>query len=304
MGIQAEIDRRNAQKAADEAAEKAFQESQKKPATAPVTPPTAPVTTTTSTSAAPPPAPTATDGVTIPTTFGDMSPGHWGVNLRTGDVNFPGSQQVADWQTVANSNIPIGPAAQRASSDLFGTQPPDFVKLRADADAARRRLGPAASATADLAGNLLSPTNLATAIPVVGPGIAGGSQAALQSYGAGDPYSTVGSNMLKGGVMGETTLGLSKLANPKVLAEAGASLVDKVAPAAAGYLTGGSHAALAALAGLGAGPQLLQKPANWIRSLAPEGVEWPRFQAGLQQLLYGGGSLARQSGLTGGQTGP
>ena len=77
-----------------------------------------------------------------------------------------GAAQPGDWSTVALN--------EAAMYSLPG--------LRAQAAAARQRLGPVAAASADIAGNYGSPTTALNFVPYVGPELAGGMHEGIKSY--------------------------------------------------------------------------------------------------------------------------
>lgn len=74
--------------------------------------------------------------------------------------------QPDDWSTVA-----LNEAAMYS-----------LPSLRAQAAAARQRLGPVAAASADVAGNFGSPTTALNFVPYVGPELAGGVHEGVKSY--------------------------------------------------------------------------------------------------------------------------
>jgi hypothetical protein len=90
------------------------------------------------------------------------SPG-WGISGWSGDVSMP--QAVQDWGNVAGNEA--------------GTGVISLMGQKAQLDAARQRLGPVAAASADVAGNLLSPTTLLNAVG--GPELAGAAHEGVKS---------------------------------------------------------------------------------------------------------------------------
>jgi len=74
--------------------------------------------------------------------------------------------QPGDWSSVA------------LNESLMGTIP----GLRAQAEAARQRLGPVGAASADAAGNFGSPTTALNFVPAVGPELAGALHEGVKSY--------------------------------------------------------------------------------------------------------------------------
>ena len=111
---------------------------------------------------------------------------------------------LSDWTTVAGSNQPYAAAYKRAT----GQPPADLAKLNADVAAARQRLGPWGSASADFVGSTANPTNLLSRVPYVGPGLAGATQEAFKDYGAGKDWPTIGKDAAVGFGIGEGSLGL------------------------------------------------------------------------------------------------
>ena len=88
----------------------------------------------------------------------------WTLNPQTWNVPLP--QSVQDWGNVAGNEADMG---------LPG------LKAQADAAAARQRIGPLAAMSADVAGNVMSPTSLLNALPG-GPVLAGGAHEGIKSY--------------------------------------------------------------------------------------------------------------------------
>ena len=201
----------------------------------------------------------------------------------------PTGQQVSDWATVAGSNQPYAAAYSRAT----GQQTPvDIVKMRADVEAARQRLGHVGSATADFAGTTLNPTNLLTRVPAVGPGLAGAAQSAFTDYGEGKDWPTIGKDALVGGALGEASLGLVQ---PKIAQQGVARAVDIGGGWGAGTLLGhgwGSEYTIPGMLGAGAA---LHKGAEWLGGRAEQALDNPTARLALQQLLYGGAGAAKDA---------
>lgn len=209
-----------------QAEEQAAQQAAAKAAPAPVPAPASP-------GATPRPDPTTTgNGAPGPSTPGGQ-PGGWGWGTWRGGPTFPGSQPLNDWLTAASSDFPIDAAAARAVG-----QPLDVVRLRAEADAARQRLGARGAFTADVAGTLINPTNAATAIPYAGPGVASAASGALQDYASGADPATIGRNAAGNALIGEATLAGSKVLTPDVMRQVGERIVDLGVPGLAGLLFG------------------------------------------------------------------
>jgi hypothetical protein len=210
------------------------------------------------------------------------------------------SQSMTDWGTVAGSEMPYGAALGRWTGYY---SPVDLARFKAQADAARQRLGPWGSASADAIGATVNPTNLTSLIPGVGPGVAGGLQGGLTSYAQGDPGEQVRQTMARDAVLNEMTYGGAKygLANPAFMKWAGQRAVDTGIPATIGALTGlhgvgtGMGAIGGALGAGGLGVLASEKLFGKIPEYAGQGGEWlaqhinPRY---VQQGLYGLGNAA------------
>ena len=203
----------------------------------------------------------------------------------------PSAQQVGDWATVAGSNQPYRAAYNRAT----GQQTPvDLAKMRSDVETARQRLGPVGAASADFVGTTANPTNLLTAVPVVGPGLAGAAQSAFTDYGAGKDWPTIGKDALVGGALGEASLGLVQ---PKVAGNAAARLTDIGGGTVGGALLGhgwGSEYTIPGMIGAGAA---LHKGAERVGQWTEDALNSPIAQRALQQLLYGGAMSAKPQSM-------
>lgn len=210
--------------------------------------------------------------------------------------NLPSSQQISDFRTIYGSDTPYREAFKRATG-----QPVDFVGLKAQADAARARLGPAGAAGADFVGNTINPVNALSLIPFAGPSLAGAAQSGLQSYGHGESGADVGLNAALGAGLGTA----SKLAvTPSFLRQAGGEAVQRGPTALAGYLFGGpfGHGWEGATGGalLGGLDTGLARAGNYVRGIGT-GAEgwaansaWPAARNAMQQLLYGSAMTAGQ----------
>jgi hypothetical protein len=199
----------------------------------------------------------------------------------------PTAQGLSDWATVAGAQQPYAAAYART----MGRQTPgDLVKMRADVEAARQRLGPFGATSADVAGAELNPTNLLTAVPVVGPGLAGAAQSAFTDYGWGKDPTTVGKDALLGFGAG---YGTKLAASPKVAGPIVGGLTGAGGGWLAGHLLGGGGlegAGLGSLLGLG---EALRSAAKGAGGWTEQALDNPETQRALQQLLYGGAFSAR-----------
>jgi hypothetical protein len=230
------------------------------------------------------------DGAPDPKTQ-QTQPGDGGFLSLTGPGWSPSSQQVADWATVAGSNQPYAAAYNRAT----GQQTPgDLVKMQADIAAARKRLGPVGATSADFVGSTANPTNLLTAVPYVGPGLAGAAQSAFKDYGAGKDWPTIRNDALIGGALGEASLGLVQ---PSVAKNIAARLTDVGGGATAGTLLGhgwGGEFTIPGMVGAGAA---LHKGAERVGEWTKDALDNPTTRRALQQLLYGGAMTAKPGSL-------
>jgi hypothetical protein len=212
----------------------------------------------------------------------------------TGPGWSPSLQQTSDWMSVAGSNEPFDTAYQRATG-----QPVDFVKLNADVDAARKRLGPLGSLSADVAGTVVNPTNALSAIPYAGPSLAGAANAALRDYGQGKDWDAIKHDALVGAALGTASkVGATALTNPAFAKAIASRGVDMGGPALAGLLFG-SHLGYAPEAGglTGFGASLfapegsfVRKAANAVGEKAGSAAEWldsHGMRTLIQQLIYG-----------------
>ena len=207
---------------------------------------------------------------------GASQPSGWGVNWRTGDVTMP--QPVQDFGNVAGNEA------------TMGTLP----GLRTEAEAARKRLGPAASSGADVAGNVLSPTTLISAVPYVGPELAGALHEGIKSYAAGNPWTTIADDAAMGSISGFGGQ-LAAKAAPVVLPQLTKAAVD-LGPAAA--MTAAAHKVfgdpskdiLGALGGYALMRNLSEGAAEGAKKLAGS----PVTQQAIKSLILGGSSAFRQ----------
>ena len=209
----------------------------------------------------------------------------------TGPGWSPSSQQVSDFATVAGSNQPYGAVYNRAT----GQQTPvDLAKMRADVDAARKRLGPIGAGSADFVGATANPTNLLTAVPYVGPGLAGAAQSAFTDYGAGKDWPTIGKDAAIGFGVGEGTLALVQ---PKVAGQVVSRLTDIGGGGGLGALLGhnwGSEYTVPGMIGAGAA---LHKGAERVGEWTESALDNPTVKRAVQQLLYGGAMSARPGSM-------
>lgn len=203
----------------------------------------------------------------------------WGINLQRGpnwgDITVP--QSVQDWGDVAGNEA------------IMGTLP----GLRAQADAARQRLGPAGAATADVAGNVLSPTTFLNALPGGAP-IAGALHEGIKSYAAGNDWKTIADDTAMGGIAGFGGAAAAKAA-PYVLPQLSRAVVD-LGPAAgmtvaAHKLFGDDYREI--LGALG-GYALMRNASEGAGEAAKRIANSPATQQAIKNLVLGGSSAFRQ----------
>lgn len=209
----------------------------------------------------------------------------WTLNPQTWNVPMP--QSVTDFGTVAGNE------------SMAATIP----GLRAQAEAARKRLPDAVAAGADLAGNVLSPTQLVT--PFAGPEAAGalheGIKSAVNNWTPDQSWPTYAKNVAEDtglgaafGVGGRVVAGQS----PKYLGDATRELVKGMP---AGFL--GLHALqmgqdmthnlMTAAEGLGLYGGL-SKLGGWTGKKVEDLGSSPFVQQAIKSVILGGGSAARQ----------
>ena len=175
--------------------------------------------------------------------------------------------------------------------------------LRAQAEAARQRLGPNWAAAADAAGSIASPTSLLNLVPGVGPELAGGAHEAISSYNRQPnwwPDAAARTQIAKDTAFGVATAGLghgtAELA-PKLLPEAVKWVGVQGVPAglAAHYLdqtfgkVGVDAAGSLGLFGI------LNKPGDWARAATEKIADQPATQNAIKLLSQGAGSALRAS---------
>jgi hypothetical protein len=202
-------------------------------------------------------------------------PSGWGIDWsKGGQVTMP--QSVQDFGDIAGNEA------------MMGTLP----SLKAQADAARQRLGPAASAGADVTGNVLSPTTLLSAFG--GPVLAGAAHEGIKSLAAGNPWSTIADDAAMGAISGGVGGQAAKLA-PAVLPQLTKAAVD-LGPAAA--MTTAAHKVfgepskdiLTALGGYALTRNMSEGAGEFAKGLA----ESPIAQQAIKSLILGGSSAFRQ----------
>ena len=198
----------------------------------------------------------------------------------------PSGQQISDWATVAGSNQPYAAAYKRATGQQT---PADLVKMRADVEAARQRLGPIGATSADFAGTELNPTNLLTAVPYVGPGLAGGAQSAFVDYGEGKDWPTIGKDTLTGAAIGEASMGM---AHPRFAGNTIARGIDVGGGMGIGELFG--REGEMSIPGMIGAKDILRGLADKVGEGAQNALNNPTARRAVQQLLYGAGMTANQ----------
>lgn len=223
------------------------------------------------------------------TNNGAPQPG-WGINWRTGDVTMP--QPVQDWGNIAGNEASMG------LPERMG-----LPGLKAASDAARQRLGPIASTTADVAGNILSPTTFLNALG--GPILAGAAHEGIKSAAAGNDLKTIAEDTTGGAAWGSLGYGAAKLA-PKVLP----TLTQEGVKMGLGYaahqaLGGWADATLPEgvstiapwLSGYGLSHKIGEVAGEQVRKVA----DLPATKQALQNFILGAGSALRTAGGPWGQ---
>jgi hypothetical protein len=168
--------------------------------------------------------------------------------------------------------------------------------LKAQAEAARKRLSPETAASADVAGNILSPTTLLNAVPFVGPELAGATHQGIKSYAQGNDWKTIGEDTAGGGIAGLFGQGVAKAAPailPKLTDEGlKAGLTYGAHKLFGGWAGGDVFKEGAGLLGLYAGlDKVGEKAGELVKNIASAS---PTRQA-IQNLILGGASATRQA---------
>lgn len=221
-------------------------------------------------------------------TTGDKTTGQsnaWTLNPQTWNVPMP--QSVTDFGTVAGNE------------SMAGTIP----GLRAQAEAARKRLPDAVAAGADFAGNVLSPTQLVT--PFAGPEAAGalheGIKSAVNNWKPDEDWPTylknVGEDTALGagfGYGGRVVAGQA----PKYLGDATREMVKGLPAGLVGLHAvqmGSDMAHNAATAAQTLGLYgLMSRAGTWAGKQVEDLGSSPYVQQAIKSVILGGGSAARQ----------
>jgi hypothetical protein len=187
--------------------------------------------------------------------------------------------QPGDWSSVAWNEA------------AMGTLP----GLRAQAEAARKRLDPLTAASADVAGNFASPTTALNFVPYVGPELAGGLHEAVKSavtnWKPDESWSDYLTNVGKdtaagvaGGVVGHGAG--AAITNPELLKLGASGISAKVMHP---YFSGDYREALGALG--------VYRGLNSVADWSSEKLASPAAQAAIRALVQGGAAAARASSL-------
>lgn len=231
-------------------------------------------------------APQETTGGGQATTGGTQNQSNaWTLNPQTWNVPLP--QSVTDFGTVAGNEA------------MAGTLP----GLRAQAEAARKRLPDAVAAGADLTGNVLSPTQLLT--PVAGPEAAGalheGIKSAVNNWKPDEDWPTylknVGEDTGLGAAFGYGGRVVASQA-PGHFGDATREMIKGLPGAAIGLHAVNAGADFAHNMGTAAEAFGLYGGLNRFGTWAGKKVEdlgsSPYVQQAIKSVILGGGSAARQ----------
>lgn len=197
----------------------------------------------------------------------------------------PGPVQPGDWSSVALN--------EALMKSLPG--------LRTQAEAARQRLGPIAAGSADVAGNIGSPTTALNFVPWVGPELAGGLHEGIKSYNSQPNWipdwqgtkqiaeDTAGG--VASGALGQGTALAAKTAlGPLIKAGAVYGAGTAAHQMLGGSVLGDVGKELPGLMGLYAG---IDKTADWLGQQGKSFASLPSTQAAIKALTLGIGSAAR-----------
>jgi hypothetical protein len=222
----------------------------------------------------------------------DWSVKGWGPGLLPqpgfGDVKLPPSAQ--DWGTLAAQNSLMG---------ITGLGAPG----KAQADAARARLDPAAAMSADMAGGTFSPTTALAAIPYVGPSLAGGLhegvKSAVENWKPSESWTDYAKNV------GEDTAGgaIMGLLGQRVAAASPKTLSNLTRVGVNTGLTTAAHKMFGSFFGgdlmkegatlLGGLPSI-DEAGKWAGEQVGSLAGTPAVRQAIQNLILGGGSALRQ----------
>jgi hypothetical protein len=224
------------------------------------------------------------------------------------DAPQPDSGWGIDWNNPWSKGGPALKAPQSVQdfSDVAGNEAgmgvPGIALQKAQLDAARQRLGPIASAGADMAGSIASPTTLLNAVPGVGPELAGaaheGIKSAVANWTPDQSWPTylknVGEDTAAGAAagLGGRVAGLAAQHALPELIKGG--LMTGTGLAAHKYL-GGSILPDAAkeLPGLMGLYKATDKAVDWVGDRSKDLVSSPAAQQAIRSLILGGTSAAR-----------
>jgi len=194
-----------------------------------------------------------------------------------GGQTAPTAAQPGDWSSVAWNEAAMGL----------------LPGLRAQAQAARQRLGPTAAAGADVAGNFASPTTALNFVPWVGPELAGGVHEAVKSYMSQPDWvpnsaelAQIGKDTAGGVAGGLVGHGAGKaIANPELLKLGAGGIGTALAHKLPAWFPGQE------LMGAAGGYTLANKVADWTS----EKLATPAAQAAIRSLVQGGTAALRAS---------
>ena len=265
-------------------------------AAAPAPTPTAPAATPATAPAAAPNAaqqPTADPDASDPSRGFDLGPVHLGfTNRGTPGVSwpsgglggwFPGSQAAHDFQN-RFSNDALGGLADNITSTVGGG---DLATLRTQRQQADARLTPLEKTGTDIAAQFYPTNQFLNRIPYAGPMVQGAVQEGAKSYGAGNDWSTIRSDAVKGGAAGlGTQIGANVLTSPGIAAKA----LGLGFPGLLGTFGLGEHGFLGGYLA----NKALEPTAEAISKSG--GSLWGVARSALQSLLMGGLSSAKQQG--------
>lgn len=189
----------------------------------------------------------------------------------------PGAAQPGDWSSVAWNEAMMK----------------SIPGLRAQAEAARQRLGPLGAASADVAGNFASPTTALNFVPYVGPELAGGLHEGIKSYNSQPDWfpslqgwEQIGKDAaggVAGGALGHA--GGAALSNPELLKLGAGGLGTMLAHQLPPWFPGQE------VMGAAGGYTLANKAANWTA----DQLASPAAQQAIRSLALGGTAVLRNS---------
>lgn len=203
-------------------------------------------------------------------------------------------QPVQDFGNLFAENATTGASfpMEKYRAWMYGEPVLDSAALQAQSEAERKRLGPVASALADMAGYQFSLPAQLNRIPYAGGALAGATQEGVKSALEGDDWTTAGKNAGKGLLYGLGSTAASSLLNPTVLSKiaeiGGTGLATHLLHAAFGESELGTQVVGGQVAN-----SMIKPAAKWLEEHA--GRVTAPLQPAINRTLQGVGSAVQAS---------